>query len=481
MDDGEVVAAIAAGDPGGLAAAYDTYAAPLYGYCRWMLRDPGQAAEVLRETFAVAAAKLGGKDAGQLRAWLYATARDDCYRRLRTAEPGFDEGTGEDAGPDGAGSRTEQAVVRRVLREILADLKPEEHEVVELTVRHGLDESELATVLEVSWSRAHTLASQAREHLERALDALLIARTGRQSCPELGSLLAGWDGKLTVETGKLAARHIEHCPTCAGRRHGSLRPEVLARLLPLPALPAGLREPVLERAATRSASRAPEPETRVDLLTPVRSGRLDRIFSWDRIRANPGAGDGRGGGRAVGGGGDERHADHGHRPARRPGSRGSGPQHGRGLECPGRQQRSSARGEPGPLTIAPAEHGGRPGRAAHVRAHADRPAVEVGDTDAHGVGLGFRHGVGLGVADGFRHLHAHAETDAGAHADTHPDAHAHPARRRTRRHPPPRSRAVADRAGIAPNWPTFRPYAGDSTTVWAWKTGRPSRPSRQAT
>jgi len=194
MDDGEVVAAIAAGDPGGLAAAYDTYAAPLYGYCRWMLRDPGQAAEVLRDTFAVAAAKLGGKDAGQLRAWLYATARDDCYRRLRTAEPGFDEGTGENAGPAGADVRTEQAVVRRVLREILADLKPDEHEVIELTVRHGLDESELAAVLEVSWSRAHALTSQARERLEKALDALLIARTGRQSCPELGALLAGWDG-----------------------------------------------------------------------------------------------------------------------------------------------------------------------------------------------------------------------------------------------------------------------------------------------
>src|SRR5689334_15088806 len=210
MDDGEVVAAIAAGDPGGLAAAYDTYAAPLYGYCRWMLRDPGLAAEVLRETFAAAAAKLSGKDAGQLRAWLYATARDDCYRRLRTAEPGFDEGAGEDGWPEGPegrpAARTEQEVVRRVLREILADLKPEEHEVIELTVRHGLEESELAIVLEVSWSRAHALASQAREHLEKALDALLIARTGRQSCPELGALLAGWDGKLTVGTGKLAAQ-----------------------------------------------------------------------------------------------------------------------------------------------------------------------------------------------------------------------------------------------------------------------------------
>jgi RNA polymerase sigma factor (sigma-70 family) len=301
MDDGEVVAAIAAGDPGGLAAAYDTYAASLYGYCRWMLRDPGLAAEAVRETFVAAAAKLGGlKDASQLRARLYATARDDCYRRLRTAEPGFDEGAGEDGMSAGPGSGAEQAVVRRVLRGILAELKPEEHEVIELSVRHGLDESELATVLEVSWSRAHTLASQAREHLEKAIDALLIARTGRQSCPELGVLLAGWDGKLTVQTGKVAAQHIETCEICAGSRHGSLRPEVLARLLPLPALPPGLREPVLERAA-RSASRTAKAplvsETVVDLIPgPVRDrlaalgpGRLRGGFGWGRLRGNPGA------------------------------------------------------------------------------------------------------------------------------------------------------------------------------------------------
>ena len=289
MDDGEIVAAITAGDLGGLAVAYDTYATPLHGYCRWMLRDPGQAGEALRETFVTAAASLGGlKDASQLRGWLYATARDECHRRLRTAEAGFDEGTGEDDAPAVPGTRNEQAVVRRVLREILAELKPEEQEVIELTVRHGLDDSELATVLEVSWNRAHTLASQARVQLERTLDALLIARTGRQACPELAGLLDGWDGKLTVQTGKVAARHIEHCQVCARSRHGSLRPEVLARLLPLPELPAGLRDTVLERAARLHA------ETRLDLPAipaagpPVRS-RLEPggFLSWDKIRSSP--------------------------------------------------------------------------------------------------------------------------------------------------------------------------------------------------
>jgi hypothetical protein len=43
MKDREIVAAIAAGDPAGLAGAYDKYAEPLHGYCGWMLSGPNGA------------------------------------------------------------------------------------------------------------------------------------------------------------------------------------------------------------------------------------------------------------------------------------------------------------------------------------------------------------------------------------------------------------------------------------------------------
>jgi DNA-directed RNA polymerase specialized sigma24 family protein len=60
MDDRQVAAAIVAGDPAGLAYAYDEYAALLYGYCRWMLPEPGDAAGALQHTFLTAATQLGG-------------------------------------------------------------------------------------------------------------------------------------------------------------------------------------------------------------------------------------------------------------------------------------------------------------------------------------------------------------------------------------------------------------------------------------
>jgi DNA-directed RNA polymerase specialized sigma24 family protein len=110
MQDRELVAAIVAGDPDGLAEAYDRHAAPLYTYCRLMLPDPdplGGAALAVQDTFIIAAARLQRlRDPDQLRPWLHAVARNECLRRAGSAES---QGNGSDiarsAGrpdPDGA-------------------------------------------------------------------------------------------------------------------------------------------------------------------------------------------------------------------------------------------------------------------------------------------------------------------------------------------------------------------------------------------
>jgi len=86
MQDRETVAAIAAGDPQGLAEAYDHYAAPLYTYCRFMLpgADPSDdAADAVRDTFIIATSRLQGlRDPDRLGCWLQAVARNECLRRL---------------------------------------------------------------------------------------------------------------------------------------------------------------------------------------------------------------------------------------------------------------------------------------------------------------------------------------------------------------------------------------------------------------
>ncbi len=68
MRDAEVVTSIVAGDPDGLAAAYDTYADPLFKYCRTLLGDPADAADAVQDTFVIADSRLDGlREPEQLR------------------------------------------------------------------------------------------------------------------------------------------------------------------------------------------------------------------------------------------------------------------------------------------------------------------------------------------------------------------------------------------------------------------------------
>src|ERR1700733_16145708 len=85
MSDSEIVASIVAGNPEGLAAAYDRYAGDLFGYCQSLLQDPNDAADAVQDTFVIAVSKLAGlRDPERLRAWLFAVARNECLHRLKS-------------------------------------------------------------------------------------------------------------------------------------------------------------------------------------------------------------------------------------------------------------------------------------------------------------------------------------------------------------------------------------------------------------
>jgi DNA-directed RNA polymerase specialized sigma24 family protein len=124
MLDREIVAAVVAGDADGLAAAYDRYAAPLHGFCCSLLAEPAEAADAVQVTFIIASARLDRPhDPDLLRSWLFAVARNECHRRLRS-RPG-DAGRGE-AGGDTLdfGIGLERAELGDVVRAAMAALPP---------------------------------------------------------------------------------------------------------------------------------------------------------------------------------------------------------------------------------------------------------------------------------------------------------------------------------------------------------------------
>ena len=248
MHDREIVAAIVAGSPAGLAAAYDRYAAALHTYCRTLLAEPADAADAVQDTFIVAAAKMDGlRDPDRLRPWLYAVARNECHRRLRARARTVDLDEAGEMTDDAIdiGRSAERTDLRNLVRSAIFGLNPGEREVIELSLRHDLEGPDLADALGVPVNQAHALASRARGQLERSLGALLVARSGREDCPELNEILASWDGDLTVLLRKRVSRHIEQCDVCGERKRRELSPAMLLGALPVFMLPPGLREQVL--------------------------------------------------------------------------------------------------------------------------------------------------------------------------------------------------------------------------------------------
>ena len=234
MRDQEVVASIVAGDPAGLAEAYDKYARVLYSYSKTFLREPADAADVVHDTFVIAAGNLDRlRDPERLRPWLYAVTRNLCLRKLRAEKAVAAEWADIDFAPEGSedsdiGGEAERAELRALLRAAGGGLNSGERDIIELRLWQGLDTAEAAAVLGITRGHAHLLMSRGRDQLTASVGALLVARTGRDECATLDHLLSGWDGELTVLLRKRLSRHIEHCDICSDRRRRELQPALLS-------------------------------------------------------------------------------------------------------------------------------------------------------------------------------------------------------------------------------------------------------------
>jgi RNA polymerase sigma factor (sigma-70 family) len=282
MRDRDIVAAIVASDPAGLATAYDRYAANLFSYCQVLLTEPADAADVVQDTFVIAAGKVSAlRDPDRLRPWLYAVARNECHRQLRTRDSATPLDESAEVSDDTAdlGAGLEQAEIRELVWAALAGLPESEREIIELTLGHELTGADLADTLGVRRNQAHAMASRARVHFEAALGVLLVARSGQDACAELAAIMAGWDGKLTVLLRKRVSRHIRGCDICGARRRRELTPDSLLGVLPVAALPVALRHQVLTLVSDPSPAAAAQRLAIGQRLGPVGPGGFPRPVS----------------------------------------------------------------------------------------------------------------------------------------------------------------------------------------------------------
>lgn len=238
---------------------YDTYAAQLFDYCAGVLRNPAGAADAVQDTLIAADAQIGKlRDPARLRAWLYCIARRQCLSDLPRGTEAItpDDLFAEQAGPSGADTAEfefpdveAEALAKETLLIVAAardGLSEQDQEVVSLAFRHGIAGADLAAVLGTSGRRAAAALSGASTRFEESADAVTVLRAGWAACPVLETIVGEWNPaspQLTPELSKRLARHISSCDDCVRSRGDIFGPELLAAL-PLPVLPAELREQI---------------------------------------------------------------------------------------------------------------------------------------------------------------------------------------------------------------------------------------------
>ncbi|MEH1098763.1 sigma-70 family RNA polymerase sigma factor [Micromonospora sp. CPCC 205561] len=237
-DDTALVEAVRRGERAGLEGMYRRYADRLYTYARTVLREPEAAADAVHDAFLAAGQRIDQlREPDRLRPWLYAIVRNECLRQLRQRSRSLPlEEAGEPAAETvDPGAGVNAAQVRDLVHSAVAALNPGDREVVHLAIRHDLSSADIGAALGVPANHAHARLSRARSQLERALGALLVARTGARDCPTLAALIDGWQGRLTPTLRKRVSRHIEDCAVCGLLRREQLSPAALLSAYTAPA------------------------------------------------------------------------------------------------------------------------------------------------------------------------------------------------------------------------------------------------------
>ncbi|MET8157601.1 sigma factor-like helix-turn-helix DNA-binding protein [Sphaerisporangium sp. NPDC005289] len=256
-DDQRLVERLRQADSRAADGLYDAYADRLNDYAHSLLRDIDAAADSVHDAIVTAHGRIGVlREPARLRAWLYALTRYQCgTRRGRTPAHGTDTEQylpGDEEDPE----------LAEIVRESLDELAPKDRDALVLGVRHGLAASDIGAVLGITSRQAGTRLERARDHLENAAAAVVLARSGRAHCPDLSALLDSIEGPLPQQLRRRITRHIIGCKECTEGRRRRVSAERLLDSVPVAFPPLSLRRRVAE-----SCARPRHDEARTAIMT----------------------------------------------------------------------------------------------------------------------------------------------------------------------------------------------------------------------
>jgi DNA-directed RNA polymerase specialized sigma24 family protein len=254
MYDTKLVIAAQEGDEAAFAALFDRNVEAVYDLCWALTGDEAEASRLVQDAFVLAARHIDEiTDASQVRPWLLAIARD---RALAEDEAGVLRTAWGTRPTVGAGDEVlGTGELRRWTREAGATLALADQAVLELATRHDLEGDQLAAAIGCAPSTVDDVLAQVDGEADDVLGALVVARQGRNDCPELAGLLAGWDGAPSVDVAEQVGAHAAGCERC-GRRLAVAEPRRLVAAAAPVAPPTSLRATVLDHVAPEVAAAA---------------------------------------------------------------------------------------------------------------------------------------------------------------------------------------------------------------------------------
>jgi RNA polymerase sigma factor (sigma-70 family) len=205
--DANLVNLVREGQVSAFESIYDRYHRGIQSFCRHLLGDPEEAADVVQHTFLAAYSAISASEKPiLLRAWLYTIARNRCYSVLRARR---EQPRANIAEPVTEGLAA-HVMRREDLRQLLSDMRrlPEDQRTALVLAGLGtLNHQEVADTLGVPATKVKALVFQARE-------SLLAAQKARETdCSEIREQLSTLRGG-GLRRGNLR-RHLRDCPACS--------------------------------------------------------------------------------------------------------------------------------------------------------------------------------------------------------------------------------------------------------------------------
>jgi RNA polymerase sigma-70 factor (ECF subfamily) len=175
LESQQLAAALGRREESALTELYDRYGRTVYALALRILRDPGMAEEISLDAFWQAWQQIDRFNAtrGSLPSWLFTIARSRAIDRLRSQvaakrTPNDLGGGSQSQPPDEA---VELAQRRRLVRDAMTKLSPEQRSALELAYFEGLSHSEISTRLDQPLGTVKTRIRQAMTILRRELEA----------------------------------------------------------------------------------------------------------------------------------------------------------------------------------------------------------------------------------------------------------------------------------------------------------------------